>query len=135
MPNRDAREVERIIYRYFQGLHHGDVTLLDEIFHNDCVLKAPHLRRDKHAWLELVKTRQIPAKKGDIFAYQILNIELSGDQAMVKVLCPLLGSTFIDYLGLLFENNQWLIVNKMYADMPSEQSITTRETDYEKNQN
>ena len=118
MPNH-KHEVEHIIDRYFKGLHHADVTLLDDIFHDDCVLKSPNLRRDKRVWLNMVSTRKVPAEQGDPFAYQILNIEISGNQAMVKVLCPLLGATYIDYLGLLYENNQWRIVNKMYADMPN----------------
>jgi len=36
---------------------------------------------------------------------------------MVKVECPLFDCEYIDFLGLLKENQQWLIVSKMYVDM------------------
>ncbi|MCG8612298.1 MAG: nuclear transport factor 2 family protein [Pseudomonadales bacterium] len=107
-----------ITHQYFDGLHNADVDLLKRIFHPDCVLKAPGIRRDINEWLRLVSNRPVPANEGLPYAYRILNIEVLGQQAMVKVLCPLLGSTFVDFLGLLRENDRWLIVNKMYADIP-----------------
>lgn len=116
--NVDDELVKNLIETYFTGLHHGDSNKLAVIFHKDCVLKSPDLRRDLADWLQHVTNRQTPAQRGDDFAYEILSIDRLGEQAMAKVLCPLLGDTFIDYLGLLKENNQWLIVNKMYAKRP-----------------
>jgi hypothetical protein len=36
---------------------------------------------------------------------------------MVKVKCPLFDFNYVDFLGLLKEQGQWLIVNKMYSDI------------------
>lgn len=114
----DETQIRQMMQHYFEGLHNADSALLASIFSEDCVLKAPGIRRDRQRWLSLVASRPVPADTGAAFAYQILALEISGEQAMVKVRCPLLQDVFIDYLGLLKENGQWLIVNKMYADQP-----------------
>ena len=113
---QDYLQIQSLIDGYFNGLHEGDSQRLQTLFHADAVLKAPHLRRTLTEWLALVAKRPVPQQRGDEFAYRLLAIDICGDQAMVKVLCPLLGSTYIDFLGLLREQGKWLIVNKMYAD-------------------
>jgi hypothetical protein len=113
---QDYLQIQSLIDGYFNGLHEGDSQRLQTLFHADTVLKAPHLRRTLAEWLALVAQRPVPQQRGDAFAYRLLAIDINGDQAMVKVLCPLLGSTYIDFLGLLREQGKWLIVNKMYAD-------------------
>lgn len=108
--------VESIVEDYFSGLHHADVTKLENIFHPDAYLKAPGLRRNLDEWLEFVGQREVPALRGDPEGFKILSMDIMHEQAMVKVLCPLLGRIYVDFLGLLKENGRWLIVNKMYAD-------------------
>ena len=110
--------IENIVHKYFKGLHFADIEMLESLFSPDCVLKSPNIRRTRDEWLDLVRNRLVPAIQGDKFGSKILSIEIQGDQAMVKAFVPLLGSNFIDYLGLLRENDTWLIVNKMYADHP-----------------
>ncbi len=113
---QDFDQICALVQDYFDGLHQGDTQKLRHIFHVDAVLKAPGLRRNLEDWLSLVAQREVPARRGDAFGYRLLALDLLGEQAMVKVLCPLLGCIYIDFLGLLKENNQWRIVNKMYAD-------------------
>jgi len=108
--------VESIVKDYFSGLHHADTTKLENIFHPDAYLKAPGQRRNLHEWLEFVGQREVPAQRGDSEGFKILSMDIMHEQAMVKVLCPLLGRIYVDFLGLLKENGRWLIVNKMYAD-------------------
>ena len=112
----ELEQVSQVIQCYFDGLHYGDTKKLREIFHSDAYLKAPELRRGLDEWLALVAQRQKPATNGDEYAYRILSVDVVGQQAMVKVLCPLLGNIYIDFLGLLKEDGHWRIVNKMYAD-------------------
>ncbi len=119
MNNRDYTAVTEIAYRYFDGLHNADIDNLRQIFHRDCFLKSPGIRRSLEEWFELISNRPVPNLRGDPFNYQILEVQVFGDQAMLRVYCPLLGSTFIDFLGLLKENGDWLIVNKMYAEIPN----------------
>ncbi len=115
-------DIQSIVQKYFEGLHFGDIELLESLFSPDCVLKAPGIRRSRSEWLDLVERRPVPAIRGDKLGSKILSIEVLGDQAMVKAYVPLLDSIFVDYLGLLRENDSWLIVNKMYADKPEIES-------------
>lgn len=118
MQTESSAAVEQIVEAYFKGLHFADTTLLRSIFSDDCVLKSPGIRRSLNDWLSFVGSRPVPADINAPFAYQILDIQMLGEQAMVKAYCPLLGNHFIDYLGLLHEHGRWRIVNKMYADQP-----------------
>ena len=108
-------QLEAMVNEYFQGLHTGDAERLAPLFHQDCVLKAPDLRRTLDEWLTAVASRPVPAQNGHPEAYRILWVELAGDQAMIKVACPLPHGNFVDYLGFLKEDGVWKIVNKMYA--------------------
>jgi hypothetical protein len=109
--------VMKLIADYFDGLHHADVPTLRNIFHPDAFLKAPGLRRSLEEWLGAVANRPVPAQEGQAYSYRILSIEIIKDQAMVKLECPLFDHFYIDFLSLLKENGQWLIVNKMYTDL------------------
>jgi Putative lumazine-binding len=115
--NNDLDVITALVQDYFEGLHHADINKLQRIFHPDAYLKAPGLRRSVAQWLNLVSQREVPAQQGAAFDYRLLSVDIVSEQAMVKLVCPLLGRTYIDFLGLLKENGQWLIVNKMYADL------------------
>ena len=114
---KEFESIVAVIKDYFVGLHHGDVAKLKRIFHPDAYLKAPDLRRSLSQWLEAVTNRPIPSEEGYRDNFKLLSIEVIKDQAMVKVECPLFEHFYIDYLGLLKENGEWLIVNKMYTDI------------------
>ncbi|AWL10886.1 hypothetical protein HMF8227_00380 [Saliniradius amylolyticus] len=109
------QQLEVMVNEYFLGLHTGKADRLAALFHQDCVLKAPGLRRTLDEWLADVATRPVPAHIGHPEEYKILSVELAGSQAMVKVACPLPHGNFTDYLGFLEEDGVWKIVNKMYA--------------------
>lgn len=116
----DFESITAIIQTYFNGLHNGDVTKLKSIFHQDSWLKAPGVRLSLEQWLKAVADRPTPAQQSKPFNYKILSIDIVQDQAMVKVHCPLFDFNYFDFLGLLKEQDQWLIVNKMYADIKLE---------------
>lgn len=111
----DETEIRAMVDEYFAGLHQGDATGLATLFDEDCVLKAPGLRRDRLTWLADVTNRPIPDVIGHGWNYKIIWLEIEGEQAMVKLNCPLPHGHFIDYLGFLKERGSWKIVNKMYA--------------------
>lgn len=118
-PESDVESITAIIQAYFYGLHNGDVTKLKSIFHEDSWLKAPGVRLSLEQWLKAVADRPTPAQQSRAFNYKILSIDIVQDQAMVKVHCPLFDFNYVDFLCLLKEQGQWLIVNKMYADVKS----------------
>ncbi|XPF95568.1 nuclear transport factor 2 family protein [Colwellia sp. RE-S-Sl-9] len=113
----DFMNIMALIQCYFDGLYYGDVDKLTSIFHNDAWLKSPGLRLSKKEWLANVATRPIPADLKAEFAFKLLSIDVIHDQASVKVECPLFDYHYIDFLGLLKENGNWLIVNKMFTDI------------------
>lgn len=118
-PMKSSLEIiENMILNYFRGLHRADIALLDTLFDASAQLYAPGVRRNKEQWLALVANRLVPHELGHPFSYQILSIEVLGEQAVAKVSCPLLGNQFIDFLGFLKENEQWKIVSKQYASNP-----------------
>lgn len=111
----DEAEIRAMVDEYFAGLHHGDAARLAPLFDDDCVLKAPDLRRACRTWLADVSNRPVPYAIGHRWDYRIVWLECEGYQAMVKVNCPLPHGQFVDYLGFLKESGRWKIVNKMYA--------------------
>lgn len=113
----DFAVIASLLQDYFDGLYEADTEKLRRVFHEDVFLKAPGLRRSREEWLDAVDSRPVPRLEGHPYAFNILSIEVIGEQAMAKVECPLLGHYYIDYLGFLKENGIWKIVNKMYAEV------------------
>jgi len=118
MADRDLLEINQLINQYFQGLYHANVALLKQAFHPRAHLQSINLRLTRDEWLQRVATRTVPSEIQEKFSYRILTVEKLGEQAMVKVSCPLLGRSYLDFLSLLKEQGRWCIVNKMYADAP-----------------
>lgn len=118
MPD-DISQICSVVQDYFDGLHYADTEKLARIFDDNVWLCSPGIRRSKQQWLELVASRPVPASAGYPYQYQLLSIELSAEQAMVKLSCPLLGQHYIDFLGLFKEQQQWKIISKMYAAAPT----------------
>ncbi|WP_020406685.1 nuclear transport factor 2 family protein [Hahella ganghwensis] len=102
---------------YFDGLYFADIQKLRKIFHPDAALKAPGQRRSRDEWLQQVANRPIPAELQSPYRFRVLSLEVIKDQAMAKVECPLFDYFYVDYLGFLYENDHWQIVNKMYTDI------------------
>jgi len=116
MKTDDFALITGIVHKYFDGLYYGDVAMLRSIFHADAWLKAPGIRRSVKEWLTNVANRPIPKEQGKAYQFKLLSLDIVQDQAMVKIQCPLFDFNYIDFLGLLKENGQWLVVNKMYTD-------------------
>lgn len=117
----DFSVVWEIIHNYFEGLHHGDIAKLESIFHPDAWLNAPGNRHSLKQWLTNVASRPTPAKLNKPYNFRILAIDVVQDQAMAKIHCPLFDFNYIDFLGLLKEEDQWRIVTKMYTDIKEQQ--------------
>jgi len=109
-------DVAELVDAYFHGLHNGDVTLLASAFDSGAWLQSTGLRLSRDEWLERVSTRQSPAELGHAFDYEVLDVDVDGDQGGTKLWVPLLGKTYVDYLSLLREGGRWRIVNKLYLE-------------------
>ena len=111
----DYEAVIEILNSYFDGLYYGDTDKLRRLFHEDAWLKGNGYRKSRDEWLETVASRPKPSEQGMDFAFNILSLEIVDDQAMARVDTPLPAAHFIDFLGLLKEEGQWKIVNKMFT--------------------
>ena len=109
-------DVVELVNAYFDGLHTGDVDLLASVFDASASLQSEGLRLSRDEWLERVATRTTPVELGDPYRYDILDIDVEGNQGMAKLSVPLLGKTYVDYLSLLKEGGHWQVVNKLYAE-------------------
>ena len=120
--NDDYQAIHAILQDYFDGLYEGDVKKLRGVFHEDAWLKASDYRKSRDEWLDAVASRQVPKDEGMQYKFNIMSLEIIGDQAMVKADVPLLAAHFIDFLGLLKEDGEWKIVNKMFTTIQPEGS-------------
>ena len=111
----DYEAIIGVLNDYFDGLYEGDVSKLRSIFHDDAVLKGSDYRKTLDEWLNAVADRPVPRDEGMAFNFNIQSLEIVGDQAMAKVDAPLPAAHFVDFLGLLKEDGQWRIVNKMFT--------------------
>ena len=111
----DYEAIIGLLNDYFDGLYEGDVDKLRNVFHDDAWLKGNDYRKTRDEWLEAVANRPVPRDEGMEFNFNIVSLEIVDDQAMAKVDVPLLAAHFVDFLGLLKEDGQWRIVNKMFT--------------------
>lgn len=114
----DYDTILALLQDYFDGLYEGDTEKLRNIFHSDTWLKGTGYRRSRDEWLEAVANRPVPKAEGEPYGFEVMSLEIVGDQAMAKVNAPLPAAHFIDYLGLLKEDGAWQIVNKMFTILP-----------------
>lgn len=121
----DAKEIAAItqtIEDYFKGMHHSDRALIEKAFHPDAAISGhfdgAYRRRTRDGFAEFVSTVPAPAKNGVPYDMAIVNIDVAGDAAVVKVRDLYLNRYFIDYLTLLKSGGAWRIVNKTYHHEP-----------------
>ena len=111
----DYEAIIELLREYFDGLYEGNVDKLRGVFHDDAWLKGNDYRKTRDEWLEAVSNRPVPSVEGMEYNFNIQSLEIVGDQAMAKVDVPLLAAHFVDFLGLLRENGEWKVVNKMFT--------------------
>jgi hypothetical protein len=63
-------------------------------------------------WIKSIKKREYPSK--DVVVYDILNIDITGNAAVVKVKIDIPKRKYSDYLSLYKFKDGWKIVNKIY---------------------
>lgn len=113
--SQDYQTILALLQDYFDGLYEGDVEKLRSLFHDDAWLKGNNYRKSRDEWLQAVAARPMPKDEGMEYAFNTMSLEIIGDQAMAKIDAPLMAAHFIDFLGLLKEDGEWKIVNKMYT--------------------
>lgn len=95
----------------------GDIEAIKKGFHpefNMLILRENSLvKYPLEEWIKSIKKREYPSK--DAVAYDITNIDITGDAAVVKVEINISNQKkYSDYLSLYKFKDGWKIVNKIY---------------------
>ena len=118
----DHRVIAAVLGDYFKGLYEGDTALLRSVFHPDAALFAERGGESYHkgldAYLDAVAARQSPAALGEPYRMTVLAIDVTHDIAVARVHVPALGFNYVNYLSLVRRQGRWVIVNKVFADVP-----------------
>jgi hypothetical protein len=111
--------VAAVLVRYFDGLYHSDTTLLRSVFHprahyvsaTDSTLV--HLGMDEY--FPIVDRRPSPASRNEARADRIVAIEFAGPvTAFARVECAIGAKFFSDLLTLVFVEDRWQIISKVF---------------------
>ncbi len=116
------QEIHDVLNRYFDAIYRGDVPQLKATFHPQALLFGevngqPYLK-PLADYLNAVENRKSPKESGESFRMKTLEMEVLANIAYAKTHCPMLGFNYFDYLALVRQGNQWLIVNKLFTHVP-----------------
>lgn len=120
--NTDSADIVRILTdTYFKGIYEGDINLLGSTFYPGTLLFGdvagkPYFKTLAE-YLEAVKNRQNPKDSGKPFKSKIISLEIINSIAVAKVQVKMYDFNYFELLSFHKVNEQWLIVNKMIADV------------------
>jgi hypothetical protein len=118
----DHHAIAAVLGDYFKGLYTGDTALLRTVFHPDAALFAERGGQSYHKhlddYLDGVAARPSPAALGEPYRMKVLAIDVTHDIAVARVHVPALGFNYVNYLSFVRRAGRWVIVNKVFADMP-----------------
>jgi len=112
-------DIKLLLDRYFDVLYFQDMDEFDKVFHKDCILYSAQggelSIRPYAQYREAVANRVSPAEKGERRYEKILMFDqISPTLALVKPQLELFGGVMQDYLNLVFLDNQWWVMAKMW---------------------
>lgn len=116
---QDFSEICDVLQLYFDGLYHGDVTRLAQVFHPQALyataVPQEPLILHMEAYFEIVKNRSSPAFKNEARIDEVMSIEHVGPvTALAKVRCAIADKRFVDLLSLIRVDGRWQIMAKVF---------------------
>lgn len=118
MDPRYAAVVETLS-TYFDGLYHSDTTRLGAVFHPKaqyvCATDGGPLHLDLAEYFPIVDQRPSPASRGEARNDRILSVAFAGPvTAFARVECSIGPKLFTDFLTLIFVDDRWQIIAKVF---------------------
>ncbi|HEX8596372.1 MAG TPA: nuclear transport factor 2 family protein [Pseudomonas sp.] len=113
----DKEHINLVVRNYVEGMVFADEALLRQTFHPSCRIIG-HYHKELE-WLSLddfisaIKSEG-PAEKDIKPFWEIIDVDITGDAAAVKIIDDYIGMRFTDYLSLLNMDDRWVIINKLY---------------------
>lgn len=108
-----------LLNTYFEGLYRADSAMLATVFHPQLqyvsavqkdfrVLTLPEYQR-------ILDQREPPEARGELRQEEIVSIDVeSHTLAFVKVRMTMLGRDYTDFLTLVFDQDHWAIIAKIF---------------------
>jgi hypothetical protein len=116
----DLTSIADVLQRYFDGIHHGDVALLEPVFHADARLmgevNGQQYQKHRDEYLEIVRNRPAPASLGAPFQMRITSVDVTRHTAVAKLVTPVNMTGYVDYLALQKIGGTWVVVHKLFSD-------------------
>ncbi len=115
----EQRAIGRLLGHYFDGLYHGDIARLTDVFHPSahyiCATDGELLQLTMDEYFRRVAGRPSPASLSQPRADRILAIEQAGPvTALAIVNCAIGSKFFTDFLSLICLDGQWQIIAKVF---------------------
>jgi Putative lumazine-binding len=118
---------------YFSAIYAGDTQRLAHVFSPTAMLigwdegELKCVTRDR--WFAFVEATPSPRSQGAPLDSKILQVDIFGTVAVVKVREVYRSFAYVEFLSLLWTGQRWQIVNKCYHQFKPEISSTDRERD------
>jgi hypothetical protein len=111
--------VAHVLRNYFEGLYRCDTQLLRQVFHPAalyaCATDGELLTLGMADYFPMVDKRVSPASRGDVRTDRIVSIEFIGPvTALARVQCSILPKHFTDLLSMVYVENRWQIIAKVF---------------------
>lgn len=108
-----------VLTEYFDGLYYSDTKRLARALHPKahyvCATDSTLLYRTMDEYFPIVDQRPSPATRGEKRNDKILSIEFAGPvTAFAKAECSIGPKFFTDFLTLIFIENRWQIISKVF---------------------
>lgn len=119
MSQHDA--VQKLIEQYIEGTRRCDVTILESVFHTNArmhgYLADQLMSGGPEPFYQAIAA--VDAQGHEDYQAQIVAVDVNGAIATATINeQALLGMNFINHFQLLFEQDQWLIVSKLFQGSP-----------------
>jgi hypothetical protein len=119
MKAENAQEIERVIGNYFEGIYYGNTELLKKVFHPQALLigdvKGNPYFKTVSEYLDVVKNRKSPYALGEMLQMKIRSVEQVGAIAYARLVCPMLGFNYYDFLALQKNEDGWVVMSKLFT--------------------
>jgi hypothetical protein len=118
----DHYAILAVLDDYFTGLYTGDTALLRSVFHPSAALFAevaglPY-QKNLVDYLAGVGERKSPEELAEPYSMKVLSVDVTCNIATAKVHVPAHGFNYVNYLSLARYDGVWVIVNKVFCDVP-----------------
>ena len=125
MKTRENSEIESLMQRYFDGLHHSDSAVLRTVFHPELayVNATPgnHEFMGLDAYMARIDGRTPPAARGEARNETIERITVkAGRIGVVEARMTMLGRDYQDLLTLIRDEAGWRVLSKLFTHIEPE---------------